>query len=224
MQQLDNLAHTHRPLWHNFLLCCGIIGSVLFSIAVFGYGAISSDYDMMRQPIGELELLGHGWVQSVNFVVFGLFVFAFAFGLYKELQGGLGAVLLPVLQALFALGLVFSGIFIHEPFHTPSGLLAIIPLVISFFVFAARFAGDPRWPGWAAYSVTSALVIAILFALFYYANAHHGRYAGVLERGVVFTRSLWLLLFTIRLMTGSSLGPEIKTNVTDLQPHLADHQ
>ncbi|HVS92434.1 MAG TPA: DUF998 domain-containing protein [Mucilaginibacter sp.] len=224
MQKHEYLADTHRPLWHNFLLCCGIIGSVLFSIAAFSYGAVSPNYDMMRQPMGELELLRYGWVQSVNFVVFGLFIFAFAFGLYRELKDGYGALLLPVLQGFVALGLVLSGIFIHEPFHTQASMLAIISLVISFFVFAVRFAGDPRWRGWAAYSIASALVVTVLLAIFGYLKAHNGAYAGVLQRAAIFTRSLWLLIFTVRLMGGTGLGPQTKTNVADLQPDLAGHQ
>ncbi|HVW12609.1 MAG TPA: DUF998 domain-containing protein [Mucilaginibacter sp.] len=224
MLKSDNLADTHRPLWHNFLLCCGIIGSVLFSIAAFGYGAVSPNYDMMRQPIGELELLRHGWVQSVNFVVFGLFICAFSFGLHRELKDGYGALLLPVLQGFVALGLVLSGIFIHEPFHTQASMLAFISLVISFFVFAIRFAGDPRWQGWAAYSIVTGLVVMALLAIFGYVKAHNGAYAGVFERGAVFTRSLWMLIFTVRLMTGTGLGPQTETNVADLQPDLTAHQ
>ncbi|MBS1503582.1 MAG: DUF998 domain-containing protein [Bacteroidetes bacterium] len=196
----------------------------MFSVVAFGYGAVSPDYDMMRQPIGELELLRHGWVQSVNFVVFGLFIFAFAFGLYRELKNGYGALVLPILQGLVALGLVLSGIFIHEPFHTPASMLAFISLVISFFVFAVRFAGDPRWQGWASYSIASALVSMVLIAVFGYVKAHNGAYAGVFERAAIFTRSLWLLIFTVRLMSGTGLDGQVKTNVADLQPDLIGHQ
>jgi len=69
-----------RTFWHSAFLCCGIIGAVLFNIVYFSFGAISPHYDMMRQPIGDLAHLHHGWIQSANCLVTGLFICVFALG------------------------------------------------------------------------------------------------------------------------------------------------
>jgi len=207
MNQHETVADATAPrtFMHTLLLCCGIIGSILFSVTYFTFGAIIPDYDMMRQAISDLELIKHGWIQSVNFIVFGLFICAFAAGLRKELVSGYGITWLPLMQVFTALGLILSGIFIHEPIHTPASVIFFVSLIISFFLFARRFAGDPRWKGWAVYSIISAVLAMFFLAMFGYSKSHNGAYAGVFERLVVVTRAAWSVIFTIRLLDGKRL-------------------
>src|SRR5260370_26868348 len=85
-----------RTFWHTAVLLCGIIGPVLFVIVYFTFGDIAPDYDMLRQPIGGLELIDYGWIQSLNFIVFGLSIAAFGIGLRIELRSGFGVNALPL--------------------------------------------------------------------------------------------------------------------------------
>ena len=209
MNQHETAAYATAPrtFMHTLLLCCGIIGSILFSVTYFTFGAITPDYDMMRQAISDLELIKHGWIQNANFIVFGLFICAFAAGLRKELVSGYGITWLPLMQVFMALGLILSGIFIYQPIHTPASVLSFVSLIISFFLFTRRFAGDPRWKGWAAYSIISAVLAMFFLAMFGYAKSNNGAYAGVFERLVVVTRAIWSVIFTIRLLDGKRLTP-----------------
>ncbi|HZX57981.1 MAG TPA: DUF998 domain-containing protein, partial [Mucilaginibacter sp.] len=102
---------------HIWLMCLGASGSILFNIVYFAFGAVTPNYDELRQPIGNLELASHGWIQSANFIALGIFVALFAIGLRKELAGGFGATMLPLLHFLTAFGLILMGVFIHEPAH-----------------------------------------------------------------------------------------------------------
>jgi hypothetical membrane protein len=137
----------------------------------------------------------------------GCFIILFAFGLRKELHAGYGFIALPALQILVAIGLILSGIFIREPLHTPSSIISFISLIISFFVFSKRFGKDIRWKGWAVYSIMSGIGMMIFLYLFGYAKSHSGP-AGLFERLVVAVRSLWSLLFTIRILRGVRLSPQ----------------
>jgi hypothetical membrane protein len=210
MYQHETVADMAAPktAMHTWLLCCGLIGSILFNITYFTFGAIAPGYDMMRQPIGDLELINHGWIQSVNFIVFGLSICAFAVGLRRELAGGFGAALIPLLQVFTALGVILAGIFIHEPIHTIACIIAFVCILISFLLLARRFIGDPLWKGWTTYTILTVVLMILLFVMFCYAKSRDGAYAGIFERLVVVTRLVWSIIFIIRLLDGRRLAPD----------------
>jgi hypothetical membrane protein len=196
-----------RTFWHAAFLCCGIIGSVLFNIVYFSFGAISPHYDMMRQPIGDLAHLHHGWIQSINCIVTGLFICLFAIGLRKELVSGFGSIIIPVFHVVTGVGLILSGIFIYPPMHPLITVLTFISVIITFLLMARRFAGDSRWKGWTAYTILTIVLMSILVVMFVNARAHNAPYAGIFERMVIGARLFWLVLFISKMLGGTRLGP-----------------
>jgi hypothetical membrane protein len=204
-----------RTYGQSFLLSCGLMGSIFFTIFYFVEAGISPGYSSMQQAISDLEWVKYGWMQSANFIMLGFFIILFAFGLRKELQKGYGSVALPSLQISVAVGLILSGIFIREPLHTPASMVSFISLVISFFVFSKRFGNDPRWKGWAVYSISCGIGMMILLYLFGYAKSHNGP-AGLFERLVVAIRSIWSLLFTLRILRGVRMSP-LTESITQLK-------
>ena len=65
----------------------GIIGPALFTAAflvqeVFRRG----EYDPLAEPISALEAGPNGWIQQINFVVFGLLTIAFAVALHRGMR------------------------------------------------------------------------------------------------------------------------------------------
>lgn len=181
------------------LLACGIVAPILFTATYSIEGALHPGYDLLRQPISNLELVTNGWVQSANFIIFGLLIVCFAFGLRKELVGGFGATWIPLLQGLVALGLIISGVFVHDPLHTSGNILSFSALVVSCFVFARRFAMDTRWHGWATYSIATGVFTLLFIIAFGVAQSHHGP-AGLFERMAIITRSIWTILLAARLL------------------------
>ncbi|MBS1528847.1 MAG: DUF998 domain-containing protein, partial [Bacteroidetes bacterium] len=173
-----------RSRLHTFLLCCGIIGSALFAIVNFSFSAVSPDYDVARQSIGELALGEYGWIQSANFMVTGVFLCAFAIGLRKELVSGTGAAIIPVLQIVLGLIMLSLGVFPVHAIHRVLLLVLFASIMLNFFVFSRRFAADQRWAHWAAYTNITAIVLLIFFALYVRSNLHHGAYTGIYQRGV----------------------------------------
>src|SRR5690348_7289944 len=78
------------------LLACGVVGPILFTTTYLIEGALHPGYDLVRQPISDLELVTNGWTQSANFILFGLLIACFAFGLRKELVRGVGVIWIPL--------------------------------------------------------------------------------------------------------------------------------
>lgn len=209
MDQHEAVAYVSAPKTpvHIFLLWYGLAGSILFNLIYFSQGIMAPHYDVMRQPISDLGLLHSGWIQSVNFIFFGLSVCAFAMALRIELHRGFGITLLPLLHGLTGLGLILAGIFIQNPLHNTALLIALFAVWLSFLLLAIRLRGQPGWKGWTSYTVLSLILMIALFAWFIYAHRHGYPYAGVFERLVVVTRLIWVTLFTLQLIGGRRLLP-----------------
>jgi hypothetical protein len=207
MDQPDTLANEVLPrtLWHTALLCSNVTGSILFSVTYFIFGLMAPNYEIFRQSIADLQLLPQGWVQSVNFMVFGSLICVFAIGLYKEMVSGFGILLIPLIHLLTGAGVILLGIYIDGAAHTYITAFVFISLLVTFFLFAVRFIADSRWKGWATYSVLSATFMIALMAMFVYASNINGQYTGIFERMIVITRLVWLILFTIKLLEGRRL-------------------
>lgn len=203
---------TPRKTVDTLLLSSGVAGAMLFSVINFSFGAISPGYDMMRQSVTDLELIKNGWIQSANYIVLGLCTCAFAIGLRKELHSGFGVTLLPLFTILVALGYIFTGIFIHHPANKIEGVFTFSALIISLLIFTVRFHSDPRWKTWTGYTALSAVLIFILLVLGEYTKSINAYYSGMFERGIIFTRTIWLFLFTLKLLNDSRLTPPTGIN------------
>lgn len=206
MSQKKTASHhvaASRSVAQTLLLSCGILGSIIFTATYLIEGALHPGYDLIRQTISSLELVSNGWTQQVNFIVFGLLLCGFAIGIRKELAGGFGATLFPILQGLVALGLVISGIFVSDPLHTIGDYISFISIVIGLLVMARRFAQEPHWGiGWTVYSIGSAILVMGFLAAFGTALSHGGP-AGLFERLAALVRSIWTILLVGRLLTGT---------------------
>lgn len=157
--------------------------------------------------MGELELTAHGWIQSANFIVAGTFLCAYAWGLRKELVSGLGAVTIPALQLILGIAMILLGVFASEAIHAIVIYVLFSAIMICFFIFSRRFNADSRWIHWGVYTNITAIVLLIFFALYIRSGLHHSAYTGIYQRGVLLTRVIWNLFFTVRLLAGVRLDP-----------------
>lgn len=99
------------------LLLCGAIAGPLFTIVWIVEGATRSNYDPLRHPISSLSIGEGGWTQAANFLVTGLLMLAFAFGLRRTLASRGGSTWGPLLIGVIALGFLGAGIFVTDPLN-----------------------------------------------------------------------------------------------------------
>lgn len=180
-------------------------GGIPFVLTFLVLGAIAPGYESLRETISALEFTTLGSLQRINFLVFGLLLMAFAVALRRELDGGRGAVLIPVFQFLSGVGVVGDAIFIYEPLHLVCDLIAFNAALLVLFLFAWRFSGDSRWKGWTALSVLTALLMMAFLALFGLAN-HRGGPAGAFEKLASLTRTCWSVLLVAKIYSGRQIG------------------
>lgn len=187
------------------LLMTGAIAGVLFITSFLVLGAVASNYDPMRDTISALEFTDVGIAQRLNFIIFGLLLVCFAFGLRNELHKGRAALLVPFFQLLSGVAVIGDGLFAHNPLHMTCDLIAFNSTIAVLFLFAWRFWGDARWRGWATYSIVTALAMTGFLTAFGIANSHGGP-AGAFEKLATVIRTPWSILLVGRFLRGARLS------------------
>jgi hypothetical membrane protein len=160
-----------------------IAGPVYVTVALAQ--ALTRDgFDLTRHPWSMLSNGAHGWIQITNFFLTGLMVIAFAVGLRRALDGGVGARWAPRLVAAYGLSLIAAGAFRADPglgfpvgtpagpgpvswhgtLHFAAGCIGFSCLAAACFVVARRFAAEGR-PSWARFSRVAAGAFLAGFAM-----------------------------------------------------------
>lgn len=207
-------------------LICGAIAGPLFTVAWLIEGAARANYNPLRHPISSLAMGAFGWTQAATFMVTGLLMLSFAFGLRRALQARGGSTWGPRLIGAVGIGLLGAGVFVTDPMNgyppgTPDMLLrysvtgrlhrlfstpVFVGLPAACFVFRRRFA---RWGerGWAIYSTATGLAFAVAFVLTTAGFAQvEGLVdiAGLLQRVTLTVGWVWVTLLAVHLVKGHS--------------------
>jgi hypothetical protein len=198
------------------LVSCGGIGALLFTVIYLLEGATRPGYDAWRQPISALSLGPGGWLQQVNFVVFGALLALSSVGWYRFLAPGHGAIWFPLLQSISGLCLIGAGVFSMDPFpgypprvarasatahgtlHSIFAWALILTLAQGCFTFGVYFVRLFHWRGWAVYSYVTGALILIFWGAF--VQQATGPFAGLVERLSAGSHDLWLCALTATLL------------------------
>jgi hypothetical membrane protein len=186
----------------------------LFTAAYLVEGAFKGHgYSQLRHPISSLALGPQGWQQIANFVICGMLVVLFSIGLRRNLRPGSGGLAVPLLVAVWGVGLIGAGIFVTDPVGgyptaaTPVtwqgrlhdlafSLPAFAALALAMLTASVAFAR--RRSGWfALYSALSGVAFAVLFVLATMGFADLEPWnsgAGLWQRLCVSVGWLWLVL------------------------------
>ncbi|MDN7430766.1 DUF998 domain-containing protein [Burkholderia sp. AU45388] len=105
------------------LLSAGLIAGPLVITVGFAQAILRDGFDLRHHASSQLALGEFGWVQSLNFIVAGLLMLAFAIGARRVLKGTPGGLWAPLLLAVFAVSHVLVGLFRTDPaFGFPPGV------------------------------------------------------------------------------------------------------
>ncbi|HEV3288292.1 MAG TPA: DUF998 domain-containing protein [Streptosporangiaceae bacterium] len=202
------------------LLAAGTAGGLVFTGVYLAEGATRAGYRTLAQPISALSLGPGGWVQQLNFIVFGMLVCLSAAGWRAALAPGRGALAFPVLRVIAGVGLVMDGLFAQDPsggyplgaragvptvhgqVHTLFAVITITALAGGSFVLARRFAAEPGWRRWAVFAVAAGVATIVFIAAFAAAGGHGGL-AGLWERAAGGATSVLTVAVLARLAVTS---------------------
>ena len=163
-------------------LSCGAAAGLVYVAVGIAQILTREGFDIRRHALSLLSNGDLGWIQIANFLCSGLLVIAGAIGFRRTLHPGRGGTWLPILFAMYGLGLIGAGIFVADPgagfppgtptgttmtrsgvLHFVFGGIGFYALTAACFVATYRFGKEGRL-GWAIYSAVSGAFFFISFA------------------------------------------------------------
>jgi hypothetical membrane protein len=177
-------------------------------------GLLRPDYSHVTNYVSELGGVGapNAIIQRTNFILVGILIIAFSFGLHRGISDGKRSIVGPLLIAIFGFSAVMSGIFSTDPIqpgsfsdimHSLASAIGSTAAIVGFFVISVRLEQDPLWTRYRNFSIIMA-VVAILVSLV------AGGILGVLgapglsQRLYMAVLFLWIEVMAIRLFQISS--------------------
>lgn len=175
--------HTHgyvaravnRLLWS---ARAGIVGPLLFTVGFLAQEFFRrGEYNPISEPVSALEAGPNGWIQQVNFVVFGVFTVLFALGLHRGVRPTRAGVAGPAFLTWSGVGLILAAAFPlrddpagnwYDPtgLHVVNGTIFFFSLGVGLIVISRRLARDPRWSGLSGYALGSGIILMLMFGAF----------------------------------------------------------
>jgi hypothetical protein len=102
---------TNRAV-HPTLAWAGIAAPVIFTALFYVQETVRrEEYDPLGEPVSALEAGPAGWIQQVNFVIFGLLTITHAIGQHAGMLATRRGVAGPLLLAATGIGSLISGLF-----------------------------------------------------------------------------------------------------------------
>jgi hypothetical protein len=233
----------YAPAIGRFSGRCILAGSALYFGVIMLEGLLRPDYQATTMFISELELGSRGFVQMVNFVVFGLSILIFAMGVAfafgKTRAGRIGVTLLMIIglcevaSGVFVIdpvpvsGVTFSPVGIgphhmsfHSKFHYVVSSLAffLAPICVFFFVFADRFVKDATWQAFRRWSLVLGFAMASGLILMKLATMPPPSnpiqpWRGLIQRAMILPFVVWLFAFGVVLLKRGSISPRHSSDI-----------
>ena len=150
----------------------GIVGPILFTATFIVQGLFRQGYSHLSEPVSALAAGPNGWVQDVNFFVFGPLMVAYALGLHLGIRSTRWGMIGSALLVLSGIGLLVAGAFPARdangafsvgPGHVTGAFMAFLGAGAGLIAISRRMARDPRWRSLATYALASGIAIVVLF-------------------------------------------------------------
>jgi hypothetical protein len=196
----------------------GIVGPILF-VAVFTLeGWLRPGYQPLAMYVSALSLGPRGWIQIVNFILFGILLFVFTRGVAAEFPSGKASRGGLILLTIVAFCYLFSGPFVMDPtgtslsqstvhgtIHGILGAIAFLLMPISCFVYLRRFNIDPNWQSLRIWTLvlgtvsTAAMVLLTISTKFPQLQNIFVDWLGLIQRALIIPFMIWVFIFALGL-------------------------
>ncbi|MEX1071579.1 MAG: DUF998 domain-containing protein [Anaerolineales bacterium] len=196
----------------------GMIASVLFVVTFVAEGQLRPEYDPISMFISELSLGPRGWVQIVNFLLLGILLLVFSWGVGVEFRQATSLRFGTLLLALIGIGFLMSAPLVMDPAETPLdqrslqgnlhhifGALVFTLMPITCFAFLLRFRTDTKWRTlywWTLVVAVLTTVAAILISIATLPSSTPTRlseWVGLIQRFLIIPFLVWIFIFALAL-------------------------
>ncbi|OLB68698.1 hypothetical protein AUI06_10175 [archaeon 13_2_20CM_2_52_21] len=189
---------------------CGIAAPIVMVSLWALASVLRPGYDQLTQKGSELGTGPNSIVMNANFVVTGLLILIFCFGLLKNIDAGKWSQIGLVFLAIAGVGEIATGIFPCDPGCPLTGSLSQLihtGIVVVFFgsvgIFPL-FTGiglnlDKFWASYRSYSLVTGLASIGLFTAFSIAILTSFQYVGLLQRLFLAFPFQWIWIVAVLL-------------------------
>jgi hypothetical membrane protein len=157
------------------LALAGIAGPIIFAVVVLIHSFLREDHSLAEHPVSALAAGPSGWIQNVNFLLFGLLMIAYAIGLHLGVHPSRWGLVGFALLVLSGMGLMWGGLFPATDatgsfdedrlLHIPGFTMTFLGGGIGLIVMSQRMARDPRWKSLATYALLSGIAMLVLIVV-----------------------------------------------------------
>jgi len=148
----------------------GLVGPALFTVVFLVQEAFRRDeYSPTAETVSALEAGPYGWVQQVNFVVFGVLTMAHAWGQHRGMAPTRGGIAGPAALFVTGIGLFVAaavpiredaaGVSIQPGGHMVGGLLFFLVSPVALLLLSRRMRRDPAWRAVSTYTLLVGLAL-----------------------------------------------------------------
>ena len=154
------------------LAAAGIASPIIFTVLALMQSLLRQDHSLVAHPISALAAGSSGWVQNVNFLLFGLLMIAYGVGLHLGVRPSRAGVVGVVFLVLSGVGLMWGGLFPatdgmgafdeDRVLHIPGFIMTFLGGGIGLIVMSGRMARDSRWRSLATYALVTGIAMLVL--------------------------------------------------------------
>jgi hypothetical membrane protein len=197
---------------HAWLALAGVVGPLCFTALVIIQGFLIPEYSHVRLPISALAAWPTGWIQTINFYMFGIAVIVFAVALNRGIERRRVRDIGTFLLVMSGLGVICAGIFpwimvqgipTETPAHVFGAITAFGCLGIGALVISHAMKLDARWQDLAKYTKLTGVAALVLFVALGVFAVDEGTpfhpWAGLLQRVLCVVWFTWMIVISFHL-------------------------
>jgi hypothetical protein len=204
-----------KRLYHRIfpiLTLISIIGPPFFCIILGISSYLHPEYRSLKDSISRLSFDPFGWLQTLNFIVFGFFIISFGIALLIGMPSQKYLRVVSSLFLLIGIGELISGLFqadfpptssisSHALIHQIGASISAAAFPFGLFIFANLMRQDPYWLDMIIFTRVTAVVFLILIVTREVLIPTHwiDSWFGLFERVIVIISLVWFETASIRL-------------------------
>ncbi len=206
-----------------WLLLCGVLAPAFMVGFVVASALMTSDHSYLSATVSQLGTSGREYASVMNsgFVLCGVLVIPFAYGLYCRLGRNYAAKALWILLTVDGIGTILIGMFhadsvllggtatFEGDLHGIFAGIAYLALVIGMVVFAVAVHRRPEWRGFMQASAVAVVINSAILLVFFL--GFYEAFEGGLQLAFFGTAMLWMEAVAVRSLRQTAQAHEYDT-------------